>query len=366
MAIHRLCLVLFLIPGFAIAKPPHAAQEPASSGSSDRDIAPVSDANVNSPKEKLRTKIFASNLETPGCKPIQVHPRGGIADLDAELDGFLKQLIQAVQRHKETDLQPLFHRRLNVSIPAIAESFAKLDFSLGAPLDVSIYRLWAYNTVDGSPSGINCGEDGLKAFPQYGYPLQFGVWLQLLGKQELGRIYVSVVPADGRWNIGAFHTQQWTHASKDFIAWAQEGELDARKNLKESAYVKLDIAQKLLDVGGFLESTTHADITKARDALMTKDDWDHSVRKPLEGFEIIYTGSLLVLDGAGILARIRVPGEVSVMEIKESCKKMAQSIRATSWGAALGGMRCSFNLPKESSKRDGVLGGIYVSFIDLK
>lgn len=348
------------------AKPKPDSQKSTDSEAHDSDITPVTNNDINSPKEPLRAKLFAGNLETPACKSIKVSPRGNTTDLEQDLDQFLQQLLRAIQIRKETELQPLFHPRLNVSIPAIVESFAKLDSLVGSPFEASVYRLWAFNTVDGSPSGLKCSDDALTAFPQYGYPLQFGLWLQVLGKRELGRIYVSIVPADGKWNIGAFHTQQWTHFGKDFLAWAQEGEQDARKNLKEAAYVKLDIAQKLLDTGSFIEVATQSDIVKARDALMTKVDWDQSVRKPLAGFDIIYTGSLLVLDGAGILARVRVPGEISVVEIKESCKKMAQNIRSTPWGSVLGGMRCNFNLPREDSKQDGVLGGIYLSFSDLK
>lgn len=367
--LRHLLLAAALVSPAAVArdksdKKPEPVAAPA--GGADSDVEPVTDPSVNSPKEAVRKMLFDGALDKPACKPVKVDPRGGVGAIDKDLDQLIRDLIAAIKKRKETELQPLFHRRLNVPIPAITESFAKLDLLLGAPFDVSIYRLWTFNTVDGTPAGLPCADDGLTAYPQYGYPLQFGLWLQLLGKRELGRIYVSIVPADGRWNIGAFHTQQWTHASKDFLAWTEEGQADSRKGRKEAAYVKLDIAQKLLDGGGFLEMAAQPDIVKARDAMMTKEDWDQAVRKPLDGFDIIYTASLLVLDGAGILARARVPGEISVMEIKESCKKMATNVRATPWGAALGGMRCSFNLKHEDGKREGVMGGIYLSFAELK
>lgn len=332
----------------------------------DNNVVVANAVDINSPKESLRKRIFGNMIETRACQQVQIHPKGGIDTLDKDLDTFLKDLIGAIQSRKELALQPLFHKRLNIPIPAITETFSRVDSLLGPPLEVSIYRLWALNTVDGSTKGIDCSGEGITIYPQYGYPLQFGLWLQLMGKNELGRIFVSIVPADGRWNIGVFHSQQWTHTSMDGSVWLEEGKKSVSKELKEAAFVKFDLAQKLLDGGGFIELAQRSEAIEARDRLMSKADWEQSIKKILSGFDVIYSSSLLVLDGAGILTRLQVPEELSMVAIKEKCNQVAKKIRSTPWGADLGGLRCAFNLPTEDPKKDGAMGGIYLSFSELK
>jgi len=327
-------------------------------------IKPVTDPLVNSPQEALRRKIFKDHPEKAACADLPVDPHGGLNHLDAGLESFLKQTLAAVRAKDDKALQPLFHKRLKVSLAAIQATFARLDSTYGAPLDVSVYKAWALNTVDGNPAGLACG-DRLVVSPMYGYPLQFGVWLQVMGRHELGRIYLSLVPADGRWNLGAFHVQQWTHAGKDYAGWIDAAAQDEHKGDKVAAYAKYDLAQKLLDGGPVIVNAVQDDVIKMRDNVMKTAAWHQTMHALVKGMDVAYSSTLLVPGGVGVLLRIKVPGELSLEHIKNDCHKIAADLLKQPWGSEMQGVRCSYVLPREDPKKEGILGGIYLAFADL-
>lgn len=336
----------------------------ATAGTDDVVIQAVADARETSPKEDLRLALF-KDPKTPACLLLKGDPRGR-TEADASLTRFLTELIAALKKKDDKELQPLFHPRLNVSLASLSEILARMENTYGAPLDVSVYRLWALNTVDGTPRGLSCPDDRLQVYPQYGYPLQFGVWLQVLGPKELGRIYVSIVPAEGRWNIGGFHVQQWTHTAKDAAAWAADAEKAHAKGLTEAAFVKYDLAAKLADGGKLLELAERAELERRRDAVQSRSAWDLAVQDAVKPAKPIYTGTMLVMDGAGILIRQKIDGEISVEDIKKDCRTLAQQLLQKPWSAELIGVRCGYNLPREDPKTDGILGGIFIPFAELK
>lgn len=332
----------------------------------DETLAPVTDQKVNSPKEELRQKLFGASAATASCGVVSIDPRGGVGGLDASLDEALRGIIKAIKTKNDKELQPRFHKRLNVSLAAIAETYGKMDVVYGAPYDVSLFRLWALNTVDGAPGSLACAEDGVTLHPHYGYPLQMAAWLQIMGQKELGRIFVSLVPLEGKWQIGAFHVQQWTHAGKDSAAWADDGQKVAHLGHKEAAFLRYDLAVKLLDGGGFLEFKVASDLVKVRDQVMTPADWDKSVRAAVPGFEIIHTSSLLVVDGVGILLRLKIPAEISVENMKKTCRDMGSLLAKQTWASHVEGVRCSYTMPNEDPKKEGALGSIYMTFAEIQ
>ena len=349
-----------------LAAPRAALAEGEAVGSgSDYQLKPVKDPEVNSPKEALRKTLFADRLDKPGCVVVKSDPHG-VVEAERELDYFLKVLMDAIKKKNELALQPLFHQRTNTTLAAIGDTFGRLDLTYGAPFDVSLFRLFAINSVDGTPVGVPCEGDSLSVFGLYGYPLQFGAWLSVMGQKELGRIYVGIVPADGRWNIGSFHVQQWTHAGRDYMAWAKEA-LEAKgKGHREAAFVKYDLAVKLLEAGNYLELAAKKDLEAARNASMTQDAWDKSIKGTLKSFDVIHTATLFVEGGAAILVRLRVPGEISVENIKKSCRDIVADLGKNEWTDDLVGVRCGYNLPKEPADKDGVQGGIFLSFKEVK
>jgi hypothetical protein len=328
-------------------------------------LKPV-DPKENSPHEDLRRKIFKDSLGKGACATISTDPRGGLGGIDAELDSFVKLIVGGIKNRDPKALQPLFHKRLNIEQGAIEGTFAKLESMFGKPYDVSVYRVWALNTVDGSPKGVACDDDRLTVFPQYGYPLQMALWLQIQGPLELGRLFVSVVPANGRWNIGAFHAQQWTHASKDFATWTEEAQKASYMGYKEAAYILYDIAAKLLDAGGHIDFALRDDLIKTREAILTTAAWETAIKAQLKAWDVVYLASLLVPDGAGLLVRVRMPKEISVEAIKSECGKIVETLAKNPWHTQLSGARCSFLLPNEDAAKEGAMGGIYTEFTDVK
>jgi len=316
----------------------------------------------NDPGEPLRRELFEGTLNTPSCRLIKTDPRGTIAlatPLTATLQAQISSIIAAVRTKDDKALQPLFHSRLNVSLAALGETFGKLDFTYGAPYDVSIYRLWALNTIDGSPVAQSCPGDQVKVFPQYGYPLQFGLWLQVMGQKEIGRIFISLVPVQSKWVIGAFRTQQWTHAGKDYAEWADLAAKASHASFKQSAFIKYDLAAKLADGGTFVELAVQPDLLKARDAVMTPAQWSEEVKAAVKGYDVVYVATILVVGGDGILLRLRSAKDLSLEEMTAQCKGIAKNLSNQPWTGQVTGIRCSFLLPGEDPKKDGAMGSLY-------
>jgi len=324
-----------------------------------QEVVPIGNVPENSPRESVRKAIFTDSLEKPSCQAIEAK---AVVKFDAELDSFIKLIAKSIMERKETQLLALFHKRLNISHAAIGQVMTDMNNTYRAPFDVSVYRVWALNTVDGSTKSLDCDADRLKLYPLYGYTLQFGVWLQVMGQNELGRIYLSLVPTEDRWNIGSFHAQQWTHDSQDFATWAEEGVKNSQMGHKEAAFAKYDLAAKLLDGGGFIDIAMRDEIVNARDSVMTKDQWSASIKSAIKDWDVANVGTMLVTGGAGILVRIKIPKEISAVDVTTECLRLATAMIEHSWHAHLAGVRCNFVLPHEDPSKDGALGGVFLDF----
>jgi hypothetical protein len=323
------------------------------------------DPAENSPKEKARLQLFADPKQR-GCVPVRTTSKDAGSAVDKDLDVFVREIVAAVNTRDDKRLQPLFHRRTNTGLYAIGETFARMANVVGLPLDVSVYKLWALNTVDGSPKAVNCEDEGVTVYPLYGYPLQFGLWLQVLGKTELGRIFISIVPADGKWNIGSYHFHQWTHAGKDPGSWVREAFQAKADGDIVGSHMRFDLAKKLLNAGKFLEIPAAADAESARDAVLTSGKFEETVRMGAKTDDIPFVATLLVVDGIGIFYRIRVPGEISTEDIKKRCRVQAEAVKKATWAKGVTGIRCSFLMPKEAPEKEGALGGIYIALSEVK
>ena len=324
---------------------------------------PAKAAAEAAPTEQLRAKLFQGSEDTAVCRGTKTDPRGQIG-LDPRIDQFIADLIRAIRTKDALILQPMFHPRLNTGLFALKEALAKIDATFGGPLDVSIYRLWALNTVDGSAKGLECQGDKVTVYPHYGYPLQFGLWLQVMGQKEVGRIFTTIVPVEDKWYLGSFQSQQWTHAAKDPSAWIEDAAKDVSKGYKESAYVKYDIASKLLESGTNLKAGISDDVAKDRDALFNKKSFGELIHKLLLSEDVAYAATMLVTDGAGILVRINSTGEISLVDMKARCRKVADTLAKQPWTSSLAGVRCAYLMPGEKGEFDGGMGSLFVPFKD--
>ncbi len=347
-------LLVASFASFFVAGAPLAAEE-------ENVLIKPADPAAVSPKEALRKQIFEGTLDKHACATVR-------SDVEKEIDFFLRLLLEALKKDDAKALHPLFHPQLNATFAQMEETFGRMDLVYGKRTDVSLYRLWALNTVDGAPTGVACDGGEAQVFPLYGHPLQFAAYFSIMGQSELGRLYVGIVPAEGRWNIGSFVIQPWTHNGKDFQAWMKEGLAHATAGHRESAYVKYDLAWKLLEAGNYLELPVRNDVAKTRDAQMLPADWEKKVREIIEAKgdeKAVFISTMLVVEGAGILARLRVNADVSLADVKSRCVAISRRLLETNWAADLAGIRCQYNLPGEPDQKDGIIGGQFLPFADV-
>jgi hypothetical protein len=173
-----------------------------------------------------------------------------------QLKTTVADLIKQIQSGDFVGLHQRFHPRLKLSAREIRRLLDRVKSDYGDSFDLSIYRVWALSTRDGEATPLECPEDELSFGPHYGYDLQFAVWLQVTGPQQVGRILLTLVPFQG-WSIGVWHAQQWTYLNLDADRWIASGIEAKAKKQAWQAYVYLDIATKLLDGAGYLFLQKH-------------------------------------------------------------------------------------------------------------
>lgn len=320
---------------------------------------------ADSGKEALRLRLFGETSPKHGCLTVETGPKAGLLKVELDLDRFVLELLQGLQKRNTAALQKMFHRRLDVKPGTIEGQFNSIAKQYGDPVDWSVHQLWALNTVDGDVKAVECGP-GLSVYPLYGYPLQFGLWLQAMGSNELARVYIAIVPSGGNWVIGAFHVQQWTHGGKDPSAWAEDARKDREAGIKHAAWAKYDIARKLASGGGFVELAASKQALGLRDEIMSELEWRKNIASAITAREPQYIGSMLVDDGAGIVLRFRTDKELSVSEMKRICTAVGTELASRDVAKGLLGIRCNFVLPKESVEKDGILGGMFLAFDKLR
>jgi hypothetical protein len=236
--------------------------------------------------------------------------------------------------------------------------------TLGGPISVTPYVLYAMNTVDGNPTPLVCdgSEDTkLSITPQYGYNLEVGIWLQLMGQRELGRVFAVAVNKDDKWYLGTFHYQQWTHGGKSYADWYIAANDDAKAGLLPAAYLKADLAAKLLDGEGQFELSLHEEMVAYRDKLMVDQNFQKIISDILKDKKVIAAKSIFAKDGAGLMVRFEIPAEISTNDLAADCKKVLGLFKTEKWFGALDGLKCGYTMKGEDPNRDGRLGSLYLA-----
>lgn len=282
--------------------------------------------------------------------------------VDPGLNKLLDLLASGLENKDQPSLRKLFHPRLNVGSSAINGVFGKMKASLGKKVEASVHTLWALYTKDKSADDILCSEEEMTISPQYGYELQFGVWISLLGEKELGKVYATIVPSNGHFYIGAFHFQVWTHKSKNHLDWIAEADKDYEKKDFVSAYIKYDLAKKLIFGNTHFKLQIEDKIQNFLESNLNKNAWETELANIVSPEKIIYATSILTREGAGLKLRFLIPKELSAVDIKKHCKeKYTMLMNKTPWFKNLDGLRCGYNLPHEAKlNKDGFLGSIFV------
>ncbi len=316
--------------------------------------------------EVLRKKLFEKTLAKKECLSVSKDMKGKLNFDALGLQEFLSSIQENLIQEKKDGLTPLFHPRLKISsrqLQDILNSFqAAYKKSSLDKLQFNYQKVWALNTVDGLPDLLHCPEDGIAIKTHHGYNLQFAAMIQIASEKELGKIFITIVPNKNKWWIGQWHTWQWTHTGKDYLTWVELGQTDLKNNLKESSYIKFEIAEKLLEGGKNLIFLDRETILKAKDSLFKNADWQKIVLSPIEKSQkIIRAFSILAKDGSGLGVSYYLDPNLSINAMQKTCHEALAIYKNQKWFTALDGLMCQFIRQGDPPDREGPLGSIYLS-----
>jgi len=309
---------------------------------------------------ELEQVLFPAGFEEK-CRVIDRSLEKKLNAVDSSILQITKKLTTSIESKNIDALVGLFHKRLKTTTGSIRLLFKKIGVMYGWPINLAAYRLWAVNSNKSSDL-VACKSDNLAIGPHYGYPIQFGLWLQLLGQRELGRIYVSIVQQkSGDWKLGALHLQQWTHKEIDAKGWVEQALAERESGAVLSPYIKLDLAKKLLNGGGYIYPAFVQDIVKTQNALVKEKDFHLFLKKKFDLKNLVDATSLFATDGAGLslrlLVKINMKSSVLISNCEEAITKIYKNIKSTN----LAGVRCGYVVEGENYKADGHLGSRFIS-----
>lgn len=259
-----------------------------------------------SPRENVRKIIFPAGSPDRSCKLMSKDPRG-IVEHDGSLTATIQSLVKAIKDSDSKTLGLLFHPQLKVKSSQVKAALSSIQTISGSGVDATLFRAYGLNSLDGETSGIECPEDGLVLHPLYGHPFQVGAWIQALGRDEVTRVYVILVPTKEKWLIGAWHVQQWTHAGKDYTVWRSDAEALIAKKQDVAAWLYLDLTTKLLDGGKFIVFPVARDVAAERSKLLDGKSLKDILAERFKSDKLVYASSLFSRKGVAILARFGIP-----------------------------------------------------------
>lgn len=322
---------------------------------------------VTEPEVKSITAKIFPDLRRVECRTLSRGPNVSLEATDPTLAAFANQIVKRLETEQWGELKPMFHPLLKVKDDVGETIAATLRHKYEKPWQYSVYRTWAIHTVNGDPSSVRCDDGASELITRYGYTLQIGLWLQLMAPNEIGRIFVLIVPSEKDWRIGGWHISQWSHRGKDAEYWAKEAQAAATKGEKITAYLKYDLAQKLLDVGGIVNVRAQDEYIAARNAQYMKSDMLASLNATLKTTDVVYVGSIFADDGAGLALRERLKEALPTPDLQRRCIQRGKTLISEKvLTSDLGGLRCSYVLPTESPDHDGEAGGFFYSRKDIQ
>jgi hypothetical protein len=320
-------------------------------------ISVSSAEGISLENEQLANK-FSMDLKASQCVTLT---RNQLTDKSLQgLDQLLGDLVQGLNQKNAKALKPLFHERLNIDELKLESVFSLMDRNYGHPFDVSLFEAYLLHSVEGKAAYIPCEKSRLEVLPQYGYDMQVVLWLQIMGKNEVGRLITALVPTKNGWRLGSFHSWQWTHESKDYTHWFAEAAKYSEAKNYFAAYFHAAIASKLLEASPYMKFADQEPLAKFKAELFPTEEQLLAAFKGLGQLENLgYVGSSLSDGGIGLVLRFAITEELSSMAMRTDCEEKAKRLLATAGLEFLQGVRCSYNLPKDPLTKDGSFGSQY-------
>ena len=316
--------------------------------------------------KKLKIEVFG-NSQKSECQILNKGPslssRKG--PWPTSVTSLVSTFIETMKEGSANDINKLFHAKIKLKKDFGEKIYYSLKRKYQTPWDITVNRLWALNNPSEFKEPITCITDQVILTPHFGYSFQYGVWLQIMSKTELGRIYLTIVPSQKKWVFAAIHLQQWTFMGKDAEYWTEKG-LQQAAQQKVKAHISLDIAQKMLFGGSLIEFPFKNKLINHQDSVFSKDEWLASAKKISAPEDLVYIGTLLAPEGPGIVARMRTLKEISMQTAQTKCKILGRKFFKKDWiGHKSGGLRCDFVYPREPITKRGILGSQYFTIPEL-
>jgi hypothetical protein len=277
---------------------------------------------------------------------------------DGQLQIALLELIDHMENQDGEALAKLFHPRIKASAAELRSILSTISSRIGEPVQPSIGNVWALLTEKLKPVEHYCQGEQIGVWSQSGYPVQIGVWLQLLGSEELAKGFLLLVPYENRYVIGAMHFQQWTHQGKTPEQWLTEVEKLAKANHELASFAYLDIVAKLVNPSPHYRLDVFDQIYQLQKSSLKKANALDQLRRVFPSDKLVYTGGILHQKGIGLLIRMEITEEPSLNETKAACERIWKTLGDKKLTDGLEAIRCSYIFPKEKKTTDGVLGSV--------
>jgi hypothetical protein len=304
--------------------------------------------------------IFEPQHKTPKCKILSKGFQTEFNKIAPKITGAAANIMQIIKSKNIMALRKAFHPRIKISLTRVSQIFDEINGYYGAG-NISIFRIYALDTINGDPRQIYCNEDELEITTHYGHPLQFAVWIQVSGKREIGRIFITFVPVGDEYKIAAMHQQQWTHKGRDAQRWVAEALIDRDAENAPSAFLKLDLAQKLLNGGNLIETQLARDIETTKQSLLKKTSLFDLATKIVGDQQLVHVTSFFAPNGIGILFRLYSAQQPALRDIKARCRALGESFYKNKWAKKIDSIHCDFTDNKNVPTHSGRFGGMTLS-----
>lgn len=313
--------------------------------------------------KKLLKDIFPESSKNAACKTLKPVASQKYDFLGPEASTTLENLLQNLRSENIEQLQKLFHPRLKIKKSDISGVISSIWASYGKKSSINIYKVMAITNPEDQPELISCQNETFAVRAQFGYPIQLAGLIQITGKKEIGYLFVSLVPYNNSFVIGAFHSWQWTHLHKDHQAWMEEAHKDFAGKRPELAWVKIDIARKLLDGKPYFQDEKLQEYSKIAKDLLKQDQVLADIKSALLPKKVEYVGTSLTTQGISLLIRSRLEKELSTNQLRAFCQESYEALNVKFPSLKeLNGLYCGFLAPSEKDlTRDGAWGGFLYS-----
>ncbi len=315
--------------------------------------------------EPLLEKMFGTKTPESQCKTLSRHPSGDLQSFDEPLNKAIQTYLTAWRKEDDKGIFDSLHASNQdaFSQKKVYALLSHMKKAYGIPLEFSILRIWGVYTKKESDVSIECTDEGLNVLPMYGYPLQIYVWMQVRGEKELGRLLTTFVMTKGLWKVGSLHLQQWTFGGKDPGTWMENADLDLKNKNNISAYVKYELAKKLIVESGPIQFPDKGILIQKLADLKKSYNWEKKIREELKGFDLPRIASFHVNKiGPALLLYWRL-GKQTEQAVRElTCKRMGETLSKANMIKGLAGVRCHFLYPQHPIDQESPLKGVFYKF----